>query len=96
MKRLAFLAIPFLSLATPAVSADLGPYPERGANVAPPLPYYYEPAPVYVRPFYVMPRAYYYGPRFYGVRYPRPYVYSYAKWRGYPRGPYWHYRHRWW
>ncbi len=97
MKRLAFLSLPLLFLATPASSADLGPYySERERIIERPAPprvvereriierHYYEPAPVYREPrVYVEPREYVYAPRVYGpgVYYDRPYRYAYAHWR---------------
>ena len=55
MKRLAFLALPFMCLAGPAVAADLEgpPYPERESYVRPPIVdrkivehhHYHHPAP---------------------------------------------------
>jgi hypothetical protein len=95
MKRLALLSLPLLCLSTPAISADLGPYPDRYSYTPPPPPppivereriierHYYEPAPVYTERVYVEPRAYYYAPRVYAPDeyYGRPYAYSYAGWR---------------
>ena len=95
MRCLALLAIPLLSLATPAAAADLGPYyPDRQTYIERPEPprivereriierRYYEPAPVYREPVYVEPRAYY-APRVYrdAYYYPRPYAAYAYDWR---------------
>ena len=111
MHRLALFVLPALAISTPAVSADLGPYPQRDTYYHEPTPppvvreriivrRYYEPAPYYApRVLYPEPRVYY-APRVYaGAYYPRPYAYAYAGWRPryfYPRGAYWHHRHHGW
>jgi hypothetical protein len=111
MRPLAFLAIPCLLLAAPALAADLGPYPpERDTYIAPPPPrverkivehhYYYHEAPTVYRErrVYVEPRVY--APRVYAERvYPRS-AYAYSAWQPhyfFPRRHFWGPgHHHWW
>lgn len=109
MKRLALVSLPLLSLCTPAIGADLGPYySERDTVIERPAPprvvereriierRYYEPAPVYTeRRVYVEP-GYAYAPRIYApdVYYDRPYSYAYAGWRPHFFFPRGHFWHR--
>ena len=110
MNKLALLAVPLLGFATPAVAADLGPYPERESYYERPTPptvvereriierRYYEPAPVYERRVYVEPPVYYAPPVYADTYYARPYAYAYTGWlprHFFPR-PYWHHRYHGW
>jgi hypothetical protein len=106
MQKLGLLAILFLTFATPALAADLGPYPERDSYYERSAPsvvereriiehHYYEPAPVYERRVYVEPPIY--APRAYADDYYAS-PYAYAGWQPrhfFPR-PFWHHRHRGW
>jgi hypothetical protein len=111
MKRLVLMAAPLLWLASPALAADLGPYPEeRETYERPPIVdrkivehhHYYHQAPTVYREkrVYVEPRIY--DEPIYSERlYPRRFAYAYQDWRPrhyFPRRHYWAHRkgHRNW
>jgi hypothetical protein len=102
MNRLALLALPVLTLATPAMSGDYyGRYPRESIYYYRPAPqvlvreriierHYYTPAPAYRERVYYKPPFAYYPPR-------RVYAYDYRPRYYAPRWRHWHHhRHHWW
>jgi hypothetical protein len=90
MSRLALTFLTALAFSTPAICADLGPYPRHETYYDEPAPppvvreriieRHYYPAPYYAEPRVVYPEPrVYYAPRVYAdTYYPRPYAYAYA------------------
>ena len=112
MRRMALLAVPLLALTSPALAADLGPYPEKETYLAPPPPrverkivehhHYYHQAPTVYREkrVYVEPRVYEAPVEYRERLYPRRFAFAYRDWRPghFHRRHHWAHRHHrnWW
>jgi hypothetical protein len=110
MHRIGLVAIPLLAIASSALAADLGPYPEKETYLPPPPPraerkivehhhYYHEAPSVYrEKRVYVEPRVYEAPIEYQERPYRRRFAFAYRHWRpGHFHRRQWGYRlHRDW